>query len=156
MYEAGTILALKEPRGTDETPFPYDRVEVIGQSPISHAATSEWSGAAAQGVIIKPCDEFGSTLDEPEGKLKSIYKVESTPDREVTAEPIRVVRPETAGPTPEEQFESVAGPKVESRRAKRRRESPLNEGEDVKRAAEAEARKTGVLSPLDESPNEQE
>ena len=38
MYEPGTILAMREPQSTDDTPYPYDRVQVVGQSPVSTSA----------------------------------------------------------------------------------------------------------------------
>lgn len=142
MYEPETVLALKNPRtegtppvGTpqrgkegerdyrpaspdyqpaseDYKPFPYDRVRVIGQSPINHGSTSEeWSGASAQGVIVEPLTEFGSTLDEPYGKLQTLYEVESLPVHEAPATvPVKVINSTSgsAGPTPEEVFEEKA------------------------------------------------
>ena len=47
MYDKGTILKLREPRSTDDTLFAYDRIEVIGTSPLSHgSAGSSWVGSA--------------------------------------------------------------------------------------------------------------
>ena len=82
MYETGTILRLREPKSTDDTPFAYDKIEVIGTSPLSHSSlTSSWAGAEAQGVLIKPLTEFGSTLDEPFGRLRELYEVELIPEK---------------------------------------------------------------------------
>lgn len=150
MYEPGSILTLKEPRPPEknekdeEIEFPYNRVEVVGQSPINHGVTaSEWSGAAAdgQGVIIKPLTSFGSTLDEPYGKLKELYDVESIPQHEApAAQPVKVVNATSgsAGPTPEEVFATEApGKKPEP--GQRRGRSPLDGGltEEEKAAREA-------------------
>ena len=150
MYEPKTILKLKKTRGTENKPFPYDRVEVVGQSPVNHGAqASEWVGAAGQGVVITPLDGFGSTLDEPYGKLQSIYDVESLPPDEIIAAPVKVIRSNSgsAGPSPEEVFAGEAGQgKVQKRPPAR---SPLDNA-DTEAAAKAEALRTGVTSPLDE------
>lgn len=113
MYEPNTILELKEPRSTEDKPFPYDRVKVIGQSPIDHAtgATSGWEGVNSQGVIITPLTDFASTLDEPLGKLQALYDVAEVPEVVVDAAPqVRIVnsRSAAAGPTPEEVFAKEA------------------------------------------------
>lgn len=163
MYEPETILKLKEPRSKGTPPvgkpqrgkegeigyrpqsadyeppsddwevFPYDRVRVIGQSPINHASiTDEWSGTSGQGVIVEPIHEFGATLDEPYGKLQRLYEVESVPVHEVPAEvPIRVINSTSgsAGPTPEEQIaEKAPGvpPKPGEKRG-RTKHSPLDD-----------------------------
>jgi hypothetical protein len=98
LYVEETILALKEPKYIDdegktrplseftgkkgEEPrlFPYNRVKVIGQSPINYAHRDEgWEGTEAHGVIIQPMTEFSSTLDEPYGRLVRMYDVEHVP-----------------------------------------------------------------------------
>lgn len=129
MYAPDTILVLKEPRtvgtpaspdydpknpkagGTppskDYAPFAYDRVRVIGESPIQHSggARSEWVGAGARGVMIEPLTHFGANLDEPLGRLQSLYDIESEPIIEVPVmQTVRVIQPGQAGPTPEEVF----------------------------------------------------
>lgn len=124
LYEPGTILTLKEPK-PDQTvaakedpdtgrkrpkhtiPFPYNRVRVIGPSPVEHGMRGGgWEGVGARGVIIEPLSGHGSTIDEPYGKLQKIYTVESIPTNEVEIAPIRVIRSTSgsAGPTPEEVF----------------------------------------------------
>jgi len=116
MYEPGTILTLKEPRSTKDQPFPYDRVRVIGQSPIDHRLFSaEWEGANSQGVVIAPENGFGSNVDEPYGKLISLYDVDTIPTTEVDIQPVRVINSTSgqAGPTPEEVF-STEAPGVKS------------------------------------------
>lgn len=135
MYQPETILALKEPRtkGTegdkDYEPFAYDRVKVIGQSPINHGlASAEWSGPDGQGVIIQPITSFGSTLDEPIGKLRLLYEVENLPETEVPREAkVRIIDSSTsaAGQTPEEVFATEA-PGVKGEDGKRGR-TPLQE-----------------------------
>lgn len=116
MYTPGTILALKEPKSTPETKkgaddaviFPYDEVEVIGASPIYHSgqSTGEWEGASAQTVIIRPLTEFAGNLDEPMGRLQTLYNVKYEPER--VEQEIKVERYDAntraAGLTPEEAF----------------------------------------------------
>jgi hypothetical protein len=111
MYTPGTILTLKSPKDPDpetEEAFPYNEVEVVGPSPIDHggARGGDWEGASASGVIIKPLSNFGSTLDEPLGKLQALYEVTSVPETFVEAPKIRVIdsSSQSAGPTPEEVF----------------------------------------------------
>lgn len=151
MYEPESILVLKEQRtvGTppvgapadpdyvppseDYVPFPYDRVRVVGQSPISHANQGEdWNATDAQGVVVTPITSFGATLDEPYGKLRKMYDVESVPLHEAPAAlPVRVINSTSgsAGPTPEEQFaEEAPGvvPEPGQRRGRTLPESPLD------------------------------
>lgn len=119
MYKPGTILTLKEPRSTEKEPFAYDRIEVIGPSPLSHASVdSEWTGSNATGVIVKPLTDFGSTLDEPLGRLQSLYDVESVPDNRI-APPAVTVQSETYDyKSPEEVFKEVpAEPVKEPKKA---------------------------------------
>lgn len=126
MYEQDTILVLKEQREADSETgeeFAYNRVCVKGPSPVSHADKGDWTGPDAKGVIIVPLSNFGGTLDEPFGKLKSLYEVESIPEREITPPSVRVVNATTAaaGPTPEEVFSKEApGVPKEVSRARRR------------------------------------
>ncbi len=123
MYEPGTILELETPYEQDDARSVYNRVRVIGQSPISHATTSDWGGTGAQGVLItpeaapaeegkKPISVFGSNLDEPYGKLQKLYGVISipSPDMEVVAAPVRVINHNSGqvGQTPEEVFAKEA------------------------------------------------
>jgi hypothetical protein len=114
MYESNTILTLKEQRDPDpETGevFPYNEVKVIGASPISHGGNGEWSGQAAVGVIIVPTANFGSTLDEPLGKVQALYDVKFVPVNEIEVAPkIRVYDSATAaaGQSPEEVFAEKA------------------------------------------------
>lgn len=107
MYVPGTILALNEPQSTEEKPFAYDRVEVVGPSPVNHGVQSgDYTGADAVGVVIKPAgDEFGPNLDEPFGKLRAIYNVEFEP--ELVANILNPTQtPE--GMSPEQVFSQVA------------------------------------------------
>ena len=90
MYESGTILALKEPQSTDDFTYPYDRVQVVGQSPVQHATASGsmWAGQDAVGFVIRPLDDHGPTLDKPYGELESQYDIEAYPTDPITKEPI--------------------------------------------------------------------
>lgn len=114
MYEPNTVLTLKNPRDPDpETgeEFPYNEVRVVGPSPVSYAAHGEWEGVNAAGVIVTPLANFGSTLDEPYGKLVALYDVTEIPVIEVDVVPqIRVINStsQSAGPTPEERFATEA------------------------------------------------
>lgn len=114
MYAPKTVLRLKQPKSTDDTPFAYDEVEVVGASPLNHAAIdSEWTNATnGQGVIIRPLTEFDRTLDEPYGRIQELYDVVSVPET-VTPTPrdIKVIdsASASAGPTPEEVFAAETG-----------------------------------------------
>lgn len=149
MYTPGTTLTLKSPKDPDpetDEPFPYNEVEVIGPSPIDHggARGGDWEGASASGVIIRPLTNFGSTLDEPLGKLQALYDVKDVPETFVETPKIRVIdsSSQSAGPTPEEVF-AVEAPGNPSEDGERVRtplvESPL---EDPRKPANA--------SPLDD------
>jgi hypothetical protein len=135
MYEVDTILTLKEQREPDpETgePFPYNEVRVVGESPISHGGSGEWSGAAATGVIVTPLTNFGATLDEPFGKLQALYDVKEIPDKVRPAQPtIKVIDSSTAaaGPTPEEVFAKDA-PGTPPEEGQKRGRTPLSPLED--------------------------
>lgn len=129
MYKPDTILALKEPRTKrDEDgevvgePFPYDRVRVIGQSPLNHATiASEWVGANGQGVIVEPLTDFGANLDEPFGRLQELYVVESLPEPAIfRGDQVEVLEPADLGPSPEQVFANDAEKEgKDSRRARR-------------------------------------
>lgn len=141
MYANDTILVLKDQRDPDpETgeEFPYNKVRVVGPSPIdSGVRASEWVGSSAAGVIITPLSNFGSTLDEPMGKLQALYDVESVPERIVEAPRIRVVDSSSAeaGPTPEEVFAKDA-PGVAPEEGQTRGRTPISPlGEDPRPAA---------------------
>lgn len=113
MYARDTILTLKKPRSTPDTPFAYDRVRVIGASPVHYSGLeSEWTSSNAQGVIIAPLTEFASTETKPYGWLLETYDVEFIPDTVVPkVQDIKVVDSAggQAGPTPEETFAAVTG-----------------------------------------------
>lgn len=135
MYASNTILTLKEQHPNDpetDEVFPYNEVKVIGPSPVSHGGQSEWSGQAAVGVILVPTANFGSTLDEPLGKVQALYDVKSVPDEEIeVAQKIRIYDSATAsaGPSPEEVFAAKApGPKPSEGQSRgRTKMSPLED-----------------------------
>lgn len=110
MYAKETILTLKVPHPPDDETgedFAYNSVKVIGPSPVSHAHKGDWTGQDAEGVILVPLSNFGGTLDEPFGKVRTLYDVTEVPIVEmVTEQRVRVVDGTTAaaGPTPEEVF----------------------------------------------------
>ena len=130
MYEPGTILSLKKQRDPDpETneAFPYNEVKVVGPSPVSWQKDSEWSGASAAGVLLVPVTNFGSTLDEPYGKVQALYDVKEIPVVEIEPPKIRVINSssQSAGPTPEEVFAAKAPGKPPKAGQTRGRTSPL-------------------------------
>jgi hypothetical protein len=87
--------------------FPYNKVEVIGPSPIHHGGESKWTGPDSAGVIVRPLTDFAGNIDEPVGKIKQLYNVVSVPEDVVPVEQtIRVINSSTnqAGETPEEVF----------------------------------------------------
>lgn len=91
MYEPGTILQLREPQSTDDVIYPYDRVIVVGQSPIQHSTSSEtpWAGLDAIGCVIRPLQDHAPTLDKPYGELEQLYDIESWPLDPITQEPLK-------------------------------------------------------------------
>lgn len=92
-------------------PFPWNRVEVIGRSPVT-SSEDEWRGEDAVRVILKPLTDFAGNIEEPMGKVKQLYDVESVPEPpEVDVQPtLRTINATTAqaGPTPEEVFAQEA------------------------------------------------
>lgn len=110
MYATDTVLTLKQQRDPDEETgeeFPYNKVRVIGVSPVSHQHKGDWTGQDAEGVIVTPLTNFGATLDEPFGKLRTLYEISEVPDVEVVTEVrVKVIDSSTAaaGETPEEVF----------------------------------------------------
>lgn len=155
MYAANTILTLKDQRPNDpETnePFPYNVVKVVGPSPIDHGIRedSPWRGADAKGVIITPETNFGSTLDEPFGKLRQLYDVTTVPVVEAPVTPvIRVIDSATAeaGPTPEEVFAEQAPGTPPEEGQRRGRTSPLGDAPERAAVEEAEGPLGSVTPP---------
>jgi hypothetical protein len=129
----------RNPRTGEETfnkdrpvmkPFPYNKVEVIGPSPII-TDRGEWTGVDAAGVIVRPLSDFAGNLDEPVGKLKQLYNVVSVPEAVVPVErTIKVIDAisNQAGETPEEAFAREA-PGKPAEPGLRRARTPF---EDVK------------------------
>lgn len=115
MYEIDTVLKLKEQHDPDEETgeeFPYNRARVVGQSPVSDPKKAGgWTGPDAVGVIITPLSNFGGVLDEPFGKLREIYDVESIPEpvTQYTTPKVNATSlPRIPlGPSPEEQFAAL-------------------------------------------------
>lgn len=103
-YPTGTILARKEPKGTDDELDALDRVSVVGPSPISHASAGEWAGHGGDQIIVQPLEGFASPEIMPLEIAYSEYEIESEPDPQPThiesAKPGRATRQLTA----EEQF----------------------------------------------------
>lgn len=124
MFSRGTILARREPfivpdlkadpPVEGDPAYVYNRVRVIGVSPVAHmGGTSNWGGVAAQGVIIEPVTGFGGNVDRPLGELQRDYTIESEPEPLTIQSTVRVINAQTreAGPTPEEVFaESASSP----------------------------------------------
>ena len=109
MFQPETVLIKREPFEEDHASAPYNRVKVIGQSPINHGTIqTEWVGAQAQGVIIQPIDGFGSTLDEPYGKLVDLYEIESVPENVLPAEQVIQYIPQDGSPSPEDIFREAS------------------------------------------------
>lgn len=106
MYQPGTILRLREPQSTDDTPYAYDLVEVVGQSPVQHATRgdSPWAGQDAIGWIIKPAgDGFAPTIDKPLGQLQELYEIDTWPTDEL-GEPLTPQNTPQNLPSPEQVF----------------------------------------------------
>lgn len=140
MYESGTILALKEPQSTDDETYPYDRVEVVGQSPVHHpiAPDSDWTGADAMGYIVRPLTEFAGTVDKPVGLLNELYEIESFPTDPVTGEALTPENYPRHQPTPEQLLAAAAknNPPGEKRK-------PLPSVQDDRKSPEQVLREAG-------------
>lgn len=104
MFEPGTVLRLREPEGTDDKPAAYDRVQVVGQSPVQHATASEtaWAGPDAVGFILRPLGEFAPTVDKPLGQLNELYEIESYPTDPATGQPLTPESNPRNRPSPEQ------------------------------------------------------
>jgi hypothetical protein len=106
-YPQGTILARTATRGDK-----FDRLEVVGPSPIRKSTVAEeWTGSGGgDQIIVRPIgnDDMNATEIVPSGALFEHYGVEYEPDPEFThvesARPGRPVRQLT----PEEQFRATA------------------------------------------------
>lgn len=138
MFKPATILTLRAQRDPDpETgeEFPYNRVQVIGESPILHPGdkkadgSPKWVGPDAKGIIISPLSTFAGNLDEPYGKLKKLYDVEFVPAEEEIVREVRIpIRtPEDLGPTPEEVFAKEAPGDPDAPRRFATQPSPLED-----------------------------
>lgn len=127
MYEPGTILALREPQSTDESTYPYDRVKVIGQSPVQHATASGsmWAGADATGYIIQPLSDFAPTVDKPFGELAEAYEVEEYPTDPFTGDPITPESNPRNAPSPEQQFAAAAREQAAANPRPQRERTPV-------------------------------
>lgn len=108
MYSRNTILSRREPFPDDDPAAVYNRVRVLGTSPIAYMGGSAqtWSGVSAQGVIIQPEGAFGGNLDRPLGELQRDYTIESEPEPTQITPSVRVINAQTreAGPAPEDVF----------------------------------------------------
>lgn len=112
MYVQNSILVRKEQVESDKDPaFAYNRVRVIGPSTVTWTQIEgDWTATGGNaGVNIEPLTEFAGVIDEPYGKLRALYDVESEPEiiTEVTTT-IRKYDALSAGPTPEEVFAKEA------------------------------------------------
>lgn len=123
MFARDTILARREPfAAPDPKADPpvegdprhiYNRVRVIGPSPVAHLGgqPAEWqSGPGSQGVVVEPLDGFGGNVDRPLGELQRDYFIDKEPTPMLVEQKIRVINAATreAGPTPEEVFAEAA------------------------------------------------
>lgn len=108
-YPNGTILVRDEMKGDK-----FDRLSVVGPSPIKTASIGEWGGAAGDSVIVNPIGEvdgqvaFSSPEILPIRAAGELYSIEWEPDPAPThiesQPPPRAVRQLTA----EEQFRNEA------------------------------------------------
>lgn len=158
MYEPGTILRLREPQGTDEKPYPYDLVKVVGQSPIQHSrpdANTPFAGMDAVGYIITPHADFGPTLDKPYGELAEKYEIESYPTDPITGDPITPEDNPRNRPSPEQALARAARDNAKKEVERRPKSQPLQEDakspEQVLREAQQAERKAAAAKHKDKS-----
>jgi hypothetical protein len=128
-----------------ETPvieFPYNLVRVIGPSPISRHTKGDWIGADAAGVLLTGLTNFGATLDEPFGWLRTLYDVEEIPEEPqaviVHKDQAAILAAAHAVPeTPEDIFKAKA-PGVPPKEGETRGRTPMSPlGEPVNSAAKS-------------------
>lgn len=141
MHPPGTILALRAPIGTDEKPYPYDRVVVIGTSPVQHLTEAKWKGQDATSIVIQPVDSFGGNVDKPLGEINELYEVESYPETNQVATP---VTPESQKINPQspEQLLTQAQAASEVARARKRAESLKNNDKSPEQSLREKAQRT--------------
>lgn len=150
MFEPGTILRLREPQGTEDAPYPYDLVKVVGQSPIQHSTRrkegeeSPFAGQDAVGFIVQPAgDSFGPTLDKPYGELAEKYEIEEYPTDPITGEELKPENNPRNLPSPEQVFSKASREtKVEQRERTPMLQEDRKSPEQVIRESEQAERKT--------------
>lgn len=112
MFEPGTILALRDPQSTDDKPYAYDRVFVVGQSPVQHTSAdpnTPWAAQDAIGFILRPAGKsFGPVIDRPYGEINELYEVEEYPTNPVTGEPLKPENNPQNRPSPEQILAAAA------------------------------------------------
>lgn len=144
MFESGTILALREPQSTKEEPYPYDKVCVVGQSPVQHATagTSAFAGQDAVGYILRPAGkEFGPVIDRPFGEINELYRIESYPTDPTTGQELKPENFPPGMPSPEQVFSEAA--KKEQDAAKKNQRPKAKVTQDNRRSPEQALRQAG-------------
>lgn len=102
-YPTGTILARDTPKDNK-----YDRVSVVGPSPISHASAGEWAGHGGDAIIVQPVGEFGPPEIMPIRAAAEEYSIEFEPDPAPTHIESAQGGRATRQLAPEEQFRAAA------------------------------------------------
>lgn len=74
-FPTDTILTRKKPKKNA-----YDRIKIVGASPIRTARAGEWAGETGDDIIVEPLTEFAPPTTFPETVLEREYDVESMPD----------------------------------------------------------------------------
>lgn len=85
-YGEGTILKRSEPKGDK-----FDRLTVVGVSPIKSTGLGEWAGSGpGDCIIVNPTDEFGAPQNLPIAIANTEYDIEFEPEEaptHIVAEP---------------------------------------------------------------------
>jgi hypothetical protein len=102
-FPAETILVRRTPKDN-----PFDRLKVIGVSPIRTARAGEWTGETGDDVIVEALADFASPGTFPDSVLEREFDVEFMPDVITTQVIDPRSRPRVNQLTPEQQFRLAA------------------------------------------------
>jgi hypothetical protein len=102
-FPTDTILMRREPKDD-----PFDRLKVVGVSPIRTARAGEWAGETGNDVIVEALTEFASPGTFPDSVLEREYDVESMPELVTTQVIDPRSRPRVSQLTPEESLRRQA------------------------------------------------
>lgn len=104
IFPTDTILERKRPLGKNHNLYPFNKVRVVGRSPIKAPSFSEWEGADGETLLVEPLTAFATHQSMPVSIADRDYTVTYDPPAPEGA--LGINSPD-AGPrllTAEEQF----------------------------------------------------